>query len=193
MTTVRSFAVAGIEVATALLLEIKFGFAVTVLGYLIAIPFLAVMPLKVLHGRFQENLSAISWIRILAAASIAFNALLFYRPYEIISSTNVQLNGGLLLLVADAGMYPCIYMSDALSIGIMQQNLQPEGSWFDAAHATFFQEVGGLTGRCVGPMVARWFVEFTGQDGYAACMLGMLLLFLLIFEVMVRPASSDLI
>eukprot|EP00927_Polykrikos_kofoidii_P079413 TRINITY_DN7619_c0_g1_i1.p1 TRINITY_DN7619_c0_g1~~TRINITY_DN7619_c0_g1_i1.p1 ORF type:complete len:884 (+),score=132.68 TRINITY_DN7619_c0_g1_i1:389-2653(+) len=188
LTTLRSFVVSGLEVGTVLLLETKYRWDLGLTSCCIASTFVAILPIKITHGALERLLSAQNWISLYSAVAMLCTVFMFTQICEAGMSVGTWEECGHLLILADVLVYPFAYMSDSLSIGIMMQHFLPRGSWLDLTHATFLQEFLGCGGRLFGPWFARWCINKGSQDIYAAVQLGSNLLFLSIFQIVVRPA-----
>mmetsp|Transcript_49663 Transcript_49663/g.115134 ORF Transcript_49663/g.115134 Transcript_49663/m.115134 type:complete len:631 (-) Transcript_49663:91-1983(-) len=176
MTTARAISVAGVEAAAVMLLQREYAWEESTVGMSVGLTFLTSIPLKAIHSWMRENLSLVGWIRLLA-----FIGLLGSLMYFITAS-------GTMLLVATMVVFPTMYLSDALSLGAMQQHCLPDGSWFDANHTMlWFNLTVNGAGHFFGPIVARYCVEQGGQHFFACQQLLLCLLFAGAFECIVRP------
>merc|ERR1712232_370190 len=104
---------------------------------------------------------------------------------------------GIVLLGADIVLFPTLYLSDSLCLGIMQRRLLARGSCFDVNNTTIWSLLVVSIGRYLGPCVARRDMDDAlaratdvsehGQNAYAAQQVLASVFFLVFFEVAVRP------
>lgn len=189
MTFSRAFVVSGLESATALLLEKDYHWQSRHIGIVIGITFLCSVPLKIVHEVLDKRLSSTQWIRLMSYAALLGSPLLFHSIGTWLSLSRDGCS--MILLVADAVIFPTLYLSDGLSIGVMQQNLLPEGSLLDTNHTSLFRLIFTAFGRFLGPYAARWHVDNGDQNQYAMQQLVSSAMFLFVFEVMVRPLMRE--
>mmetsp|Transcript_16302 Transcript_16302/g.56914 ORF Transcript_16302/g.56914 Transcript_16302/m.56914 type:complete len:545 (-) Transcript_16302:136-1770(-) len=182
MTVNRSCVVASLEAATAMLLEEKYFWARREIGLMVGLSFLLSIPLKLIHGSLKHRLSVPAWIRLLAGIA-AVGSLLFFPAAG---------GSAFSLILADAVLFPSLYLSDGMSVGVLFQNGFPEGSWFDAKTLVLWQSLLGCgVGRFFGPWSARSTIEGGGQDAYAKQQILLCLVFLFTFEAFVLPGMQQ--
>merc|ERR1719375_1633822 len=110
-------------------------------------------------------------------------ALLLFETTRSLLPLNVPSGGAVLVLLADAILFPSLYISDGLVMGIMQQHLLPRGSFWDANYTGLWYGVFAIgIGRSVGPPAARWLITQGGQNEYAVLQVVICSTFLLLFE-----------
>eukprot|EP00421_Protoceratium_reticulatum_P052566 CAMPEP_0168507002 /NCGR_PEP_ID=MMETSP0228-20121227/77659_1 /TAXON_ID=133427 /ORGANISM="Protoceratium reticulatum, Strain CCCM 535 (=CCMP 1889)" /LENGTH=478 /DNA_ID=CAMNT_0008524101 /DNA_START=71 /DNA_END=1507 /DNA_ORIENTATION=- len=182
LTGLRSFGVSGIEVVVAELLERKQQWDQRITGVTIGLIFLCCVPLKATHSQLQHSLSVTGWIRLLSMVATLGTLLLFTESYKI-----AHLAPAAVLVAAGVIVFPTFYLSDALSTGLMHQHVLGEGSLFDGNHAQLWYNLSQGLGRFLGPWLARLTLQVAGQDWFAAKQLAVTSLFLLLFELSVRP------
>merc|ERR1719387_1928560 len=68
-STLRAFVFAGLEVASAMILEVEHGWGTKAAGLAISVTFLNVIPLHWIFKKNEERLEPQSWLRILWSAS----------------------------------------------------------------------------------------------------------------------------
>jgi len=159
-----------------MLLQREYAWEESQVGMSVGLAFLTSIPLKVVHSALREHLSSVNWIRALGVTGLVASCL-------FLSSRS-----GVMLVVTIAIVFPTMYLSDALSLGAMQQHCLPDGSLFDANHNMlwFNLAVNGV-GHFFGPIVARHCVEVGGQPWFACQQLLLCLAFWATFEAVVRP------
>jgi len=182
MTLTRSAVVSGVEVATALLLEIRFGWTAAPIGGVIGATFLLSIPLKLTHWTLANRMPVTLWITLLSSIALFGSLLLFDWASMLFGG------GDKVLIIADMLLFPTIYLSDGLINGVMQQHCLPDGSCFDVNHVTLWAGIASNgVGLFLGPWVARWCVQVGSQNLYALWEFMLSLLFLLIFRFVVEP------
>merc|ERR1719401_258984 len=134
-STLRGFIMSGVEVATAMLLEVDYKWSLEWISIAIGFCFSACIPVQLAYHRFGANLSVKSWIRSMLALA-ALGCLLYFRlPHWILAAVDPKfqtLVQGAVLLLADALVSPSFLLSDALSQGVMKQHWFPiQGSFLD--------------------------------------------------------------
>lgn len=77
ITGLRNFAVGGLEVGSASLLEVQLALSASDVGLMIGLAFLACILVRALYLTLQHSLSNYSWVRVHAALAIAAATLIF--------------------------------------------------------------------------------------------------------------------
>lgn len=180
MSVLRGYLVTSLEAATALFLEKDHDWNKSTIGLVVSLTFLCCVPFKVLHKKCSSLLKVQSWVRLFSAGAILATIL-------------ISVKQSWALLLADCLLFPCIYIADALSRGIMMQNLLPTGSLFDANLASFWAIFFGATGQALGPWFTRWYIDLTGRNLYAVQQCLGVAIFLALFELIVRPRSESIL
>ncbi|CAE7742930.1 CACNA1C [Symbiodinium sp. CCMP2456] len=183
MSMTRQLVCVALEAGTSLLLERRYGWQLEPIGVVIGLLFLGCVPLKVVHIRFKDKLSTVGWIQLLSYMAI-FSALLLF---DLIPNMSLAT-----LLIADGLMFPTLYLTDGLSVGIMQQHVLPHGSCCDANTAMLWfgflaNGVGGF-----GAFLGRRSIQSHGRNSYAVQQLSISCCFLAIFYSLVLPALRGL-
>jgi len=178
----RSFGVAGVEVAMASLLEGDYHWDKRTIGLAIGVAFLCCIPAKIAHMMCGDKLSSVVWIWILSGASIVGCQLLFSSGCAVIMHL-VWTSCDRTLMLAGAVLFPSFYLAEALTCGIMHQHVLPKGSWFDGNHTQLLYFLAQGSGRFLGP----WAARRDGQDTFAMEQMIACVVFLFIFESLVRP------
>ncbi|CAJ1410456.1 unnamed protein product [Effrenium voratum] len=174
MTCLRGYLISSLEGATALFLQQKYGWELKTIGFFVALTLLASIPAKLLQGQLAKCLSEKWLVRLFGMAAIAGAAL-------------ICLQDGWLLLLADCLLFPCIYLADAIGRGVMARHLLPQG-WLDANRTSCYTLFLGGMGQFAGPWVTRWYLELLPKQVlYAGSQASVSVLFLLTFELLVRP------
>lgn len=177
MTILRGYLVTSLEAATAQFLETDHGWNKSTIGLVVSLTFLCCIPVKMLHNRFSHRFLVSTWIRIFSIGAILATVL-------------ISVKQGWTLLLADCLLFPCIYISDALSRGIMMQHLLPTGSLLDANLTSFWAIFLRAMGQAIGPWFTRWYINLTGRNLYAVQQCVGASIFLLLFELIVRPCYA---
>lgn len=97
------------------------------------------------------------------------------------------------LLVADAIIFNMLYLSDSLSVGVMQNHVLPQGSIFaDMNHVTLYNTVGAHgIGRFLGPWMARILQEQGGVAMYTASQIVCSCVYCITFETLMFPSQMS--
>jgi len=180
ITMLRGFCVSGLEAATTMILEVDHRWKAQSIGIVISMTFLAIVPLRWGHGKLKDRLSVATCIRSLAAFSIVGSILMSMAPHYAWR-----------LILADIILFPSFYWGDALVMGLMAQHLSPTGSLLDANNAPGLQLLTVSCGRFLGPISARALIAQGGQSTYAVMQVMAGVLFLVVFETVVRPNIQE--
>ncbi|CAE7705042.1 CACNA1C [Symbiodinium sp. CCMP2456] len=189
MTGLRGYLITALEGATALFLQKlwkieesvfmqNYGWELHTIGFMVALTFLMCIPGKLIQGRLSKCLSEKAMIRLFSIVAI-------------LGAVLICLQDGWVLLVADSLLFPCIYLSDAIGRGVMTRHLLPQGSWLDSNRASFWTLLLGGVGQTAGPWLTRWMLQTSTQTVYAAQQAAGSAVFLIMFELIVRPNMLD--
>jgi len=184
MTACRAYVVSALEVASAMVLETSFHWDLQWVGLAIGVTFLACLPVKAAHGLLAPLFSMCGWIRIMAAFTLIGTSLL---------AVGSNTSSPWIFLLGDATTFPTIFLADAFTIGIMQQNLLPNGSWFaDANNATLYSMMAANgAGRLLGPWLARVALHTGGLRRYVSSQFVACFMFIGAFEILVAPGLEE--
>eukprot|EP00747_Dinoflagellata_sp_TGD_P211514 gnl/TRDRNA2_/TRDRNA2_84755_c1_seq1.p1 gnl/TRDRNA2_/TRDRNA2_84755_c1~~gnl/TRDRNA2_/TRDRNA2_84755_c1_seq1.p1 ORF type:complete len:467 (+),score=32.70 gnl/TRDRNA2_/TRDRNA2_84755_c1_seq1:341-1741(+) len=190
----RWFMFSGLEAATAFLLQDGYSWNKFSIGLAFgACMFLPSLPLASLYRCFKKCLSTTAWIRVLFFVSILASIFLFKGVLpagDNSDSKSLFTVDTVLLLGANAMIFPTLFLSDSLVTGLMlqSQHLLPEGTWFDANHVMLYRNIlNNGVGRTLGSPVARMTIDSGGQNAYALQQLLCAVVFLYLFEVTMKP------
>lgn len=198
---IRSFCVSSLEVGSALLLEVKYGWSTTRIGVAIGFVFLNIIPAKGCHSLFGSRFKLVTWVRTFAFVAIPASLLLTSRACDVFSVALLHGGGNTaddrtcaaLLLIGDALIFPAIYLSNSLSNGLMMQHVLPDGALFDATKVTLMNKViGNGVGRFLGPWLARAQIQHAGQNSYGLQQLFLAISFFITFETLMVQGSKCL-
>eukprot|EP00929_Paragymnodinium_shiwhaense_P006998 TRINITY_DN110955_c0_g1_i1.p1 TRINITY_DN110955_c0_g1~~TRINITY_DN110955_c0_g1_i1.p1 ORF type:complete len:544 (+),score=68.72 TRINITY_DN110955_c0_g1_i1:98-1729(+) len=180
----RNYIASGVEVGSALMLERDYSMDRRVVGLAIGMTFMAAIPVRMLYEQFKDSLSMIGWFRVFACFAIVGAAFLLRGVSQL-------LPGGAAILMGDSIIFPCAFLADGLSYGVLMVNVFADGSLLDKNHcALYCNGLGMGVGRLCGPWLARYQLEVmghSGQDSYALAQMLACALSLVIFELGIRP------
>jgi hypothetical protein len=148
--------------------------------------FLASIPLRSTYLSIRDSFSVVAWIRILSLVAICGTTLVFSRVTHIVS-------GGVILVLADAVMFPALYLGEGLTRGLMMQ-FAKENAIFSVNLSSFLAIVLNNVARTIAPWLSRLNLSAgddpsEGQNLFAACQLTCCILFLGVFEAGVRHVT----
>lgn len=187
LTGLRSFGVAGIEVALALQLEEVYKWDQRLTGLVTGAVFLCCIPMKLLHSVLGKNLSVVGWIRLFSCLAVSGSLLLFRGACALLTSHGGWGPCSRVLVAAGTVLFPCFYLSDSLCSSLMHQHVLPKGTLLDGNHAQLWFSFSQGLGRFLGPWLARETLQRLGQDAFAMQQLVVTACFLVAFEAFVRP------
>lgn len=164
----RCVITSGLEVASAMILEVQMGWPREYLG-VIGVSFLAIIPVR--HLCTKLGWSAESVIRSLLGVALCGIIFLFPLPWLAAGSHTSHpalLSGGVLLL-GDTLVSGGFFLSDGLAQGILMQHLLPRSVSFLNVNTVNLASVILMDGfgRSIGPPLARLQVSHGGQSRYA--------------------------
>jgi len=171
-SVLRGLCLSGVEAATALLLEVRFGWRSFVIGLTIGLAFLSCIPLRILHLRYRPLLSPINWILTMLFISVVGSLLLFRGPHWAflrLAEEEREIAQAAILLLGDGLLFPSFFLSDGMVQGlILQHPLPPEASVLSLNGLNLFNTLS-LDGfaRLMGPSISRFYVSEHGQNAYA--------------------------
>jgi len=162
--SLRCFSVAAVETSTALLLHRDAGMHERCVGMIIGACFLMCIPLNLLHAWTIKGLAFSSQFYIYASFASLGCILLSKKACQL-------LFGWWTIVIADCLVFPCMYMADAIVVGVAFRHSLPQGNFLDSNTFSFLcLSFGCGCGRLLGPWVSRWQLETeveSGQDMYA--------------------------
>ncbi|CAJ1402759.1 unnamed protein product [Effrenium voratum] len=158
MDALRGFMVSGVEAASCLLLQDHFSWRHDSVGLVIGLTFCLVVPGYMLHKRYAEWFGDVAWIRIYTCLAMLATVML---------GTATQPTG---IIAADCVIFPSVYLAGALNMGLLNNNVFPDGSMFDANNVMLINGIisNGI-GRFAGPVFSRSLIAQLGQKAYASC------------------------
>lgn len=164
----RCVITSGLEVASAMILEVQMGWPREYLG-VIGVSFLAIIPGR--HLCTKLGWSAESVIRSLLGVALCGIVFLFPLPWVAAGSHTPHtalLSGGVLLL-GDTLVSCGFFLSDGLAQGILMQHLLPRSVSFLNVNTVNLASVILMDGfgRSIGPPLARLQLSHGGQSAYA--------------------------
>lgn len=186
LCALRGYAVAGAEVGTAMLLEVSYEWKRHSVGILVSGAFLASIPLRGAYFSIKDWFDIALWIRILSFIAIGGTTLLF-------SHISRLLPNGVMLVLADAIMFPSLYLGEGLTRGLMMR-FAKDSTVISANHASFMAIVLNNVARTIAPWMSRQNISsgkpMEGQDLFAFGQVLCCTLFLLIFELGFEKVSA---
>lgn len=190
-SAVRGLCVSGVESATALLLEVNFHWDRMLVGVTIGMAFLTCIPIRILYKSYRTQFTTKRWIQLLLMGS-TLGAVLLFRCPQWIHRGNETISA-IVLLLGDALLFPCIFLSDGLVQGLIVQHPLPrEISRLDLNGVNLLNTLclDGFA-RVVGPPLSRFHVAHHGQNIYAAQQLFLTLLASFIAIVGLFPRLAE--
>ena len=169
----RAWVVAGLEVATALILNLEFGVAVVDNGLLIGGTFIAssFFALPTLHAKEKKWLTDTQLLTITQALVVFFTLLLFDGIGDLIGLSRRARLG--LLLFADCGLYSVAYTGHGILKGLVFNHpSKREGTLFTPVNHILLNELSAAFARFLSAPTARYLVQAGGRNLYAAVQLG---------------------
>jgi len=197
-SVLRCLCVSGVEAASALLLEVSFGWSPFYVGLTIGLAFLTCIPWRLAYLRLSHRLPLAQWILVLLGASVLGSVLLFRPPMPTFASRGLSRDArmGVLagaLLVGDGLLFPCFFLSDSLVQGvILQHPLPAKASWLNLNGINLFNSLflDGFA-RVLGPALSRFHVSAHGQNTYAGQQLALTLVAGLIAVIGINPRLRE--
>jgi len=181
LNTIRSYVVAAVEVATALLLQQNFGWTPIPIGITIGVTFLFAMPVRLVFTCIQDWFSDARWVRIVIIVSLVGTVMFFKKASEVLPH-------GVALVCGDMIVFPFAYLAEGLSMGVMMQHAMPDGAFLDTNSIILIRELCSAFIRGFGAWVSRYSIENGGgQDVYAGTQTLSCVAFLVIFEFGMGP------
>ena len=168
----RSWMVAGLEVATSLILVREFGVQLVDNGVLIGLTFIASTPLAILlvYAKTRRLLTDTQLLIITQGGTVAFTLLLFSSLGALLDlSSNASL---CLLLLADCCLYSMAYTANGVLKGLTYAHpVQRVGTVYTQINYLLLNDMGCAAFRGLAPPVARYLVQVGGRDLYATSQL----------------------
>jgi MFS family permease len=165
--TIRDFAVASLEAATAMILEEMFGLSEMTVGLLIGFTFLLTVPLKLAFDNVSHAARKATQIRILMFFCVLGSLLLredvgrFFAPESKYGQVGV-------ILFADMLLFPSLFLTGAVIEGVGFRMASPEGTFFSTNNFSMATIVATGVGRSLGPPLGRAVLATpSGQTQYS--------------------------
>lgn len=166
----RAFMISALEVATAYLLQVEFGWDIGMISCAIGVMFLLTTPLTLVADQVRKR----GWctderLMCYSAFVCAVSALLLLPQF------NQSLGMGkkatvVSILVADLMIFACGYLANGVSDSIALRMSMPD-TVFSSGNFIFVNRVLRCAVRFAGPVFARTILASHGRAGYAACQL----------------------
>merc|ERR1712061_873910 len=139
------------------------------------------IPIRMVYKAYQQSFTTKRWLEILLGGSLLGSVLLFRYPmlmHNALDSRSREAIAAGVLLVGDALLFPCLFLSDGLVQGlILQHPLPREVSMLNLNGVNLLNSLclDGFA-RVVGPPLSRFHVAHHGQNMYAAQQLALTLI-----------------
>merc|ERR1719440_317691 len=192
---IRAAVCAGLEAATAMILETDYQWSLGTVGIAIGLSFMLSVPGRLIFLFLKNRLSVVDTIRLNMLGSLIASVFLFKGVEDLV----IWDRGGspLALLFAGSILYCAIYQVSGLIEGIMTTFALPTGSYFTVDNVIMLKLVMlDSVGRTFGPPLARMLVEAGGkeygQGCYAWQQLAMTLLAALITEAVLLRSMDNI-
>lgn len=180
----RILMLSALEAASALVLEREFQWGHKAIGLVVGAAFLVGVPglAGIEITRRKAQVSDTSALLALAVSCMAVTLLLFPVVGRLVQRP--QHGGPLLIVVADAVIFPTAFLINGIVDGLALQHRVP-GTWLSPeSMAVARVAIVGMAGRPVGPWAARTLIESEGRAAYAGAQLALAsLLFLGSLEI----------
>jgi len=166
--------ISSLEAASAMILEIEFGFATPTVGLFVALTFLAGLPVMlvlVVVCRVLKFGDAQVCVVVLAAALCA--SFFLQEQVSAVLSGSRSLSW-VPVLIADALIFSTTYMASGIVDGFANACTIP-GTWYSQENYIFFHQLCTTSVRCVGPVVARSLLHISGRNSYMTLQFGLTL------------------
>lgn len=161
----RIFLVAGLEVVTAVILELEFDLQVASVGMAVACTFLAGIPLMCLDVYGATFLSEQAMLIINSSLVFCLTPLLLEALRTALHLSDVPAMW--LLLSADLVIYPVSMASQGSIYGLALAHGNIAGSIFNAENYITLNTVFTQVARLVAPPTARYLFQIGGRNVYA--------------------------
>lgn len=188
----RAMVIAGLEVATAMILEVHYGWSTHEIGLAIGGCFLCCIPQQIVYNQFKDRISPIAWFRIFMALTVVGVAL-FHEGFSALVFPGSLVGRVVILLLANCILFPCFFLASGISEGLAYGLACREGggSIFVMSNIALWASLSiDCVGRLLGPPAARWHIHRAGQSGYAWQQLVLTLLAWVVTELFVLPATQ---
>mmetsp|Transcript_88267 Transcript_88267/g.189482 ORF Transcript_88267/g.189482 Transcript_88267/m.189482 type:complete len:599 (+) Transcript_88267:82-1878(+) len=190
ITFSRAMAVGGLEVATANILENKYGWSNVHIGWMIGASYLVCIPQRLCHESYKHLLSTTIWIRSGLVLSCVGSALFF----ETLAKRLFPYDSGRvgLLILADVLLFPSMQLVSGLIEGTANKHSLPHGNTFALTNVVLYSKFAtNFMGFLIGPMCADWQLQRGGQNWYAFQQLVLTALCGVVFEAGVVPYARQ--
>ena len=145
------------EVATALLLEVQYGWKADMIGYALGIVFgttvLLGCAILVVRGRLVQDLH----LMFLLAGVGTFGVILFFdfKRFGVLKSAWP-------LLIGDAFNFSCMFQLAGFMDGLAAQAAVPDAFW-NLKNYMLLKKVAIQIPRAITPPVVRWIIQHLGR------------------------------
>lgn len=165
---IRAAICAGLEAATAMILERDYVWSRSSVGIAIGLSFMVSVPGRVIFMYMKDRVSIVEQIRLNMGASFIASIFLFKT---VGSALTMGTTGSPeWLLAAGSVLYCAIYQVSGLVEGIMTTFALPRGSLFTVDNVILLKLIFlDSIGRTFGPPLARMQVEAGGKDHGQDC------------------------
>jgi hypothetical protein len=182
--TIRDFAIASLEAATAMILEENFGLSERNVGLLLGITFLLTVPLKLAFDRLQAGKKA-TQLRLLMALCVLGCLLLREDVGRLLSPESMHGRVAVVIL-ADMLLFPAMFLTGAVIEGVGFRLASPEGTFYSTNNFNIAIIAATGLGRSFGPPLARTLLSSSrGQTLYSWQQLAASLAALVLLELAV--------
>lgn len=163
----RAFMVAALEAATAMLLEVQYGFALSDVGLAVGCTFLFGAPaVFVVEGIRRSGLYKDVAVLFGLAGCCLFSTIFLPEVTAHFVFGENDRRGYLLLLLADALIFPSGFLANGIAEGLANKHAIP-GSFYSQENLTVLDPVvQNSIGRFLGPALARLILAKMGRDAY---------------------------
>lgn len=166
----RTFIISALEAATAYLLQVEFGWDVSMISCTIGVIFLLTTPLTLVADQVRKRgLCTDERLACYSACICACSATLLLPQLNMVFEMNKNTSVAL-LLVADLMMFGCGYLASAVSDSIAIR-MSMQDTVFSSSNFILVNRVLRSAMRFAGPVCARALLAAYGRAGYAKCQL----------------------
>jgi hypothetical protein len=166
--SMRTFAIASLEAATAMILEDKFAFGERSVGFLLGISFFTTVPMKLAFDRVKEASTRAIHVRLLMLLAVLGAVLLREDVGQVLACGSTK---GRVVVIVLAGMllFPAMFLTGAVIEGVGFWLASPEGTTFSMNNFNLSIIFMATTvARSLGPPLARMTLTYpSGQTLYA--------------------------
>jgi len=165
----RGFVCEALIAATAMILELEFGFPTHHVGFLIAFSFFFGFPVMILLQYLRQCRIASDGQLLCALIAVALAAALLLHE-ELSRFAVGARHSWVLVLVADALIFACTFNANGVSDGLAMKHAVPY-TWFSQANVVAYDVAVNTFFRMFAPTSARLLVDLGGRSLYAAMQL----------------------